>query len=130
MEPQNVPNVGQQVSDVIDKLSDKMGIAADKLQPIAEQLVRETSKDGYATIFPIIGVGSLLLLFLLVSASVINMNTDKYEKESDRLGARTATAIITSVASFCTILITSITVISRIHQAVAPSVYLVETLLK
>ena len=69
----------QQVGEVVDKLADKIGIAAEKIQPIAEETVRQVSCKGMI----IFGIGAFLLLIGIVALGVCYKTGKKALEDDD-----------------------------------------------
>lgn len=56
-------NTTDQVTTIVDKLSEKVGLAADKLAPIAEEVIRQTQTLGMVS--TLAGIAIMLVGFLV-----------------------------------------------------------------
>ncbi|KKN89678.1 hypothetical protein LCGC14_0235240 [marine sediment metagenome] len=130
-----------QVNDVIDKLADKMGMAADKVQPLAERVVSEFQSQATVTAICcgiLVVIGIVLLPFLLrmgIRATkeerIIKNPGGYYEgrgypgRASARMAVGFASSIITTILTF----VCAVETIIHVRHAVAPTYYLLQGLL-
>ena len=105
-----------QVSEVVDKLAEKIGVAAEQLAPIAEETVRQVSIRGIA-------YAGLGVLGLLVATVLAKMAICVVSKMDD--GEVKVIVIAIVLVAICLVLGFSIAgIVSGISQWLAPIPYL------
>ncbi len=130
MDEQLIQNAGQQVNAVVDKLAEKLGVAADRIAPIAEQMGREVVAEAWVNVYVYTAVGASILLFTWALALVVILSTRKCASAVDRTMSLLVSIIVGFLVTIATLCITSEAILGAVHRAVAPTVYLVEKFLR
>lgn len=73
-------DTADQVTTIIDKLSEKVGLAADKLAPIASDVIRQTQTLGMVET---LAGGILLIAGILVLRKLINVRREALQRAWD-----------------------------------------------
>ncbi len=123
-----------QVNEVVDKLAEKVGIAADKLQPLAEQAIREYQMSQ---IVGAVVAGVFLLLGLVLIAQCVRrlprLLTECEEATSTRAQAQPATvatlSVILGIIGLFMSIITLVEGLACARRAVAPTYHCLRALM-
>lgn len=102
-----------EINKVIDKLAEKIGVAVEKVEPIAQEVIEQVQSRALLQGFSCIA----LIVFFMVIIFLVNYMKDNDEKyEEARLG-------LTSVATVI-ILIISMVAIGKFSTYIAPLAYI------
>jgi len=106
-----------QIERIIDKVAEKLNVAADKLQPLGEELVRQVSLAGWAQ-----GIASAILV--IISAILFYLFIRKAYEVADA-GKDPVGEVIGVVACGVVLIVCVGLSVQGLMQAVAPLAYLV-----
>lgn len=119
----------EQINTVVDNVADKVGIAAEKLIPVADRAIDEIAIRGLGmTIFImviaiVIVIAGILIRFLMLKFS----KTAK--KEEDKEGWQIGSTIILVVSCIIAIIVSIVGAGSWLPEYFAPTVTLIERIL-
>jgi hypothetical protein len=121
------------VSTVVDKLADKIGIAADKITPVANTVIDEIARRGFGLgimygILAILIVVCFIIVYYICRKSVIAKNNGCWTYNEDP----TVPLIVMILLSIVTVISLSISVgscIGYFAEGLAPTLTLVKILM-
>lgn len=67
---------GEELEKVVDKLAEKAGVAVDKMQPIAEEVLRQVEARALVQII----CASILVVLIIAASIFFERKADRYDK--------------------------------------------------
>ena len=115
--------------DIIDQITDKLGLAVDKVAPIAENVIREYTAAAQVEL--VVSIGFLLAtVACMAGALIVVLRSFRATPlwENDRDASKGIFGLIVLVVSFVSMLIQTSDVCSAWKQTVAPTYYVLKSL--
>lgn len=109
-----------QINDIVDKLADKIGIAAESIAPIAQEMVREISAHGAAQV----AMGVIVLLGFTLASFGFYKLLGKAKTDEAMFGSVCGMIICGGYGLIAGMLDIS----NGISQLTAPTVYLLQAI--
>lgn len=124
----------QTVTAVVDNLSNKIGIAAEKVIPVANTVVEEIKNRGIAMgcidlSIAVLAIATFVIVYSCCKKSVDKKRDGKWDDNSSEAPVCLIVTIISAILCAFTCLITIGSSISWFSQALAPTLYLVKTVM-
>lgn len=116
----------ESISQIVDKVADRLGVASDKLAPVAEAMVREAARTGlFQLVFCFVG-------FIVLSSIVRTIQKKLWRlKDTDRVQSDVAWAglFVSSIAGMVLSIVLAVGMYQGLRHFASPTTTVVENLL-